>query len=365
MQRVNNMGSLLQAYALKSILESLNDNVDVEFIDIDIIKSDYELLESYQKDFRLEREDNGIIGKLKKINKYTINRFKLKKLSKKQNEIFEKFRSEVLKIERTSDCYDLCIIGSDEVFNCAYAGAWGFTSQLFGNVKNAKKVALYAASCGATKYTDLPINVVDKIKKAFANVTNFSVRDANTHEFVRKLTDERINDNLDPVLIYDFEQEMAQSKLPKLPERYCVIYSYYNRIHDKNEIRKIDSFCRKHQMIPVAVGAPQFWIKNYIICTPFQCLKIFQNASFVVTDTFHGTIFSAKYANKYAIMVRKSNQNKLLDLVKRIAVEKHVMSRIEDIDNMYDMVNDKKKFESIIGCETVKATAYLKECLKA
>ena len=47
MQRINNMGSLLQAYALKRLLETLENQV--EFIDIKKIDRDYQLLGDYKQ----------------------------------------------------------------------------------------------------------------------------------------------------------------------------------------------------------------------------------------------------------------------------------------------------------------------------
>lgn len=130
-------------------------------------------------------------------------------------------------------------------------------------------------------------------------------RAADTHQFVAELTDINITDSLDPVLIYDFDQEVRESSLPEIPKHYCVVYSYYNRIHIEDEIDAIDGFCKEHQLIPVAIGVPQFWIKNYIVCSPFQCLNIFLQADFVITDTFHGTIFASKYASKFASLGRE------------------------------------------------------------
>jgi len=63
-----------------------------------------------------------------------------------------------------------------------------------------------------------------------------------------------------------------------MPDHYCVIYSYYNRIHKQDEIDAIKHFCVKHHLTPVAIGAPQYWLENYVVCSPFQCLKVFENA---------------------------------------------------------------------------------------
>lgn len=127
--------------------------------------------------------------------------------SRQQATVFNIFRHTVLNIQKTSKYYHLCVIGSDEVFNCLSSGTWGFTTQLFGNVPEAKKVITYAASCGSNRYDDIP-DKKNRIKETFKKVSGFSVRDKNTHEFVSKLTDKEIYDNLDPVLIYDFAKEM-------------------------------------------------------------------------------------------------------------------------------------------------------------
>lgn len=361
MQQIDNMGSLLQAYALQIIIEKLGN--EVEFIDIEKRKEDYELLGNYKQEYHEEREKNGLIGKISKIDRYALNRLKIKRKSVEQGAVFNKFRVEYLNTDKKSCQYDFCVIGSDEVFNCLNSGTWGFTSQLFGNVPEASKVITYAASCGSTKYEELPVKVAEKIKKTFENVAAFSVRDGNTHKFVEELTDKQISDNLDPVLIYNFDHEVEQTSLPKMPERYCVVYSYYNRIHTVKEIDAIKEFCKRHELTPVAIGAPQFWIKDYIVCSPFQCLKIFKKSDFVITDTFHGTIFASKYTEKFAVLARASNSNKLLDLVEKIGMKDHLISNLSELERKYGLLKDKGFFDSIIEEETKRTIQYLKSSI--
>lgn len=357
MQQIDNMGSLLQSYALKTTIAKLGN--EVEFIDIKKRDEDYRLLGNYKQEYHEEREKDGLLGKISKIDRYTINRLKIKRKSVEQGLVFDEFRKEYLNIDKKSCHYDLCVIGSDEVFNCLNSGAWGFTSQLFGNVSNADKVITYAASCGSTKYQELPQSVADKIRSSFDRVSAFSVRDNNTHRFVEKLTQKTVVDSLDPVLIYNFDKEVEAAILPELPAHYCVVYSYYNRIHTKKEIEAIETFCKEYNLTPVAIGAPQFWVKNYVVCDPFQCLKIFQQADFVITDTFHGTIFSAKYAKRFAVLARDSNKNKLLDLVDKICMKAHLMDSIEELDAKYGIAKNKAEFNDCIKKEQEKSLQYL------
>lgn len=362
MQRINNIGSLLQSYALKKVFEKMN--VEVEFIDIKRNENEYALLDEYKNKNRKKNIIQHLGDKIDKLDKYTFSRLRLKKLNNIQNQEFEKFRKEKLEIDKVSSSYDMCVIGSDEVFNCLNSGAWGFTSQLFGNVPEARKIITYAASCGETRYEELPVKISKCIKDSFEKISAFSARDKNTHEFISKLTDEKINDNLDPVLIYDFTEEIdKEPEILGLPEHYCVIYSYYNRIHTDKEINAIKTFCKKNKLVPIAVGAPQFWIKDYFTCTPFQCLKIFQKADFVITDTFHGTIFSAKYSKKYAVIVRESNRNKLLDLINKLKIEEHLIKDMNELQKE-NYFNDYDMFQHIIEKEKLKTVKYLREAIE-
>ncbi len=342
MQRVQNFGSLLQSYSLKKILEELG--CEVHFIDIEKKEQDNAATKNKLVNFKEEQETNNtLLSKFKKIDRYTYNRLRNKFISKKQNEVFENFRINNLSIKEidNNQKYDLCVIGSDEVFNCMSPAPWGFTSQLFGNVKQAENIITYAASCGSTKYSDINSEMVNIIKNAFNNISAFSSRDKNTTNFIKNLTDKLIEEHFDPVWIGDFSKEIDKTQISiKLPKNYCIVYSYYNRIYDKKEIQAILNFCKSKKLTPIALGAPQKWIKHFYAVSPFELLKIFQNASFIITDTFHGTIFSEKFNGHYAVLFRESNKNKLNDLVNKIKAQNHVVYDFNDIYKVYNVFND-------------------------
>lgn len=367
MQDVQNMGSLLQSYALKEMLTQMD--LKVGFLPVESRDKDNLLIQNSVEDFREEAEYIGGLSRLKKIDKYFFKRLKNSLLRKKQFEIYDRFREKYFASPSRTQVliYDYCVIGSDEVFNCSNKTKWGFTSQLFGDVKEAKHIITYAASCGSTTVKKIPVEVAESIRNAMSNLDAVSVRDKNTKEFVKKLTGKDACVHLDPVLVYDFKDEIDRSvSVEGLPQSYCVIYSYDNRIHEKSEIESIKNFCREHNMTPICVGIPQFWIKDYIVADPFQCLKVFQNAKFVITDTFHGTIFSVKYCKRFATIVRGSNKNKLQDLIDRVQISNHQISQISssELDRAFDVVHDKKSFDSFIEKERVRSKSYLTENIK-
>lgn len=367
MQDVQNMGSLLQSYALKQMLTQMD--LEVDFLHIESRDEDNLLLQNWVEDFSDEAEHIGGLSRLRKIDQYLFTRLKNSFLRKKQFEIYDRFREKYFDFPNLSQVqnYDYCIIGSDEVFNCCNKTRWGFTSQLFGNVNKANHVITYAASCGSTTAKKIPSEAAECIKSAMSNLKAISVRDKNTKNFVRDLAGRDACVHLDPVLIYNFEDEVDRSTPVKgLPRSYCVIYSYDNRICEKAEIESIKNFCSKHNMTPICVGIPQFWIKDYIVADPFQCLKIFQNAKFVITDTFHGTIFSAKYCQRFATIVRRSNKNKLQDLIDRIQISNHQISQISsaELNRAFDAIYEKERFDSLIEKEHARSIFYLIKNIK-
>lgn len=357
MQRVNNFGSLLQSYSLKKFLESFGTSV--EFIDIKANIEDNNLLKTK---IITNEEKSAKKSKLLKIDKFFLNRLIIKKKDNLQNEKFEEFRIRNLNIDEKSNNkkFDTCIIGSDEVFNCATNKSWGFTSQLFGNVDNAAKVITYAASCGGTRFSDLSEASINKINNSFKKIYSFSVRDKNTEEFVKKLTNKKVINSLDPVLIGNFDKEIKENSNIKLPNKFCIIYSYYNRIDSKEEIKEIKKFCKQNNMKIITLGAPQFWTSNHIVLNPFELLYAFSKAEFVITDTFHGTIFASKYSKKFATIVRKSNENKLVDLIKRLEKNKHLCKNIKDINEIYLVNNDINRTNEICENARKESIEYLK-----
>lgn len=363
MQMVRNIGSCLQAYALSKIVKELGH--DVYFIDIEKREEDNILLNKNRNSFTYETNDsNSVFDKIKKIDNQFIQRIRAKIIWEKQGRILDDFRKNVLGIssESNSDTYDICIIGSDEVFNCLSTGEWGFTSQLFGDVKQAKKVITYAASCGATNIYQVPLNVQSRIKQAFERVSYFSVRDNNTKNFVEKLTNKNVITNLDPVLVGDFSNETRD--LPRIiNDDYCIVYSYFNRFNSKEEIEGIKMFCNEKNLKIVGVGAPQLWIKNNLALNPFETIKLFKNARFVITDTFHGTILAAKYCGNFATLQRDSNSFKLNDLLERLDIKNHEITNITDIEVAYRQKNTKDSVANILQYERKRTSLYLRKAL--
>ena len=321
MQRVINYGSFLQAYALKQLLLQ-NGADEVYFIDIEKGRElpGFEYSKNQSKWHKLKRLlqiiFTGLLFQKIRDREFT------KRLKKSIEDCFP-----ILELDKPAPKeFDLVVIGSDEVFNCCQRAPWGYTLQLYGKVLNAKKVVSYAGSFGHTRYEQLVQLGIDKeIGETMKTMAAISVRDQNSYDIVEKLTGIKAEMHLDPVLIYGYEKEIAERKV-NYPEKYMVVYSYQGRINDKKEIKEITSFAKEHKLKLISIFCRYDWCDEAIIPeTPFEVLGWFKGAEYVVTDTFHGTIFSVITGRRFVTLVRKDNGEKINSLLRQLGLEARVV----------------------------------------
>lgn len=331
MQRVINYGSFLQAYALKQLLLQ-NGADEVYFIDIEKGRElpGFEYSKNQSKWHKLKRLlqiiFTGLLFQKIRDKKFT------KSLKKSIEDCFP-----ILELDKPAPKeFDLVVIGSDEVFNCCQRAPWGYTLQLYGRVLNAKKVVSYAGSFGHTRYEQLVQLGIDKeIGETLKTMSAISVRDQNSYDIVEKLTGIKAEMHLDPVLIYGYEKEIAERKV-NYPEKYMVVYSYQGRINDKREIKEIVSFAKEQKLKLISIFCRYDWCDEAIIPeTPFDVLGWFKGAEYVVTDTFHGTIFSIITGRKFVTLVRKTgrvtNGEKISSLLRQLGLEERCVGKDKDV----------------------------------
>jgi hypothetical protein len=352
MQKIHNYGSFLQALSLKLQFEARGHAV--YFIDILPGKQIAEI------------EAPEHISLLSKIDKYFFKRIENYLLSKKMTAIhisdYETYL-ETGKVLPQGESFDLVVIGSDEVFNATTPSRWGFSPQLFGKVDNAKCVVTYAASCGHTTFEAAEkYGIIKELQDAMQELKHISVRDENTADFVRKLLGKEPEMHVDPVLISSFD-----AFIPEPPKRkpYVLVYAYGNRIHDKKEIAAIKQYAKKHKLDILCVGMQQRWCKHNIPATGFELLSYVKGAACVVTDTFHGTVFSIKYNKKFVSLIRDSNRNKLGGLLRQFGLLERSVADLNAFDAALDAPIDFDALNSKIEDQRQKAYSYIDMIAKA
>ena len=348
MQRIVNYGSFLQAYALRKMISSLGYK-DVGFID-------YE----FEKDIIAPVKKTPIYKKIAKLPHSFSIRNKIQHKAEFKKRYSEYLKELGVNDENYSHDFDTLVIGSDEVFNCLQHYPVGYSRNLFGYGFEDKHVISYAASFGHTKIDQLRSYGIDKeVGDMLSRFSAISVRDKNSEEIVEALTNVKPVVNLDPVLIGDygdaFERQVGFSN-------YIIVYAYSGRL-TKEEEKAIKKFAKEKNKKIISLGFYQNCADENLIVEPLDVLAYFKNADYVITDTFHGSVFSIKANTKFCTVIRDSNRNKLTSLLKKMKCEKQIANSLSDIWSIYDNAIDFSETNKIIASETEKTKQYLKENL--
>lgn len=364
MQRILNYGSLMQAYSLKQLIESLGH--EVEFVDYHVAPT------VYNKKLIKEKIKFAFTNCIKKHLPGTKVEFFLKKKLNRFNEHRERFYSFYMRLGLDRKYHyrsnvDTLVIGSDEVFNCLQKGnTVGYSLELFGRRNKANRLISYAASFGSTTMEGLEkYEVKDEVTLHLKKFDDLSVRDKNSFDIVKSLTGYSPMIHLDPVLVGNIEDE---EWVPCKEEKFVIVYGYYKRFSEK-ECRKILSYAHKKGLNVIALGEEQPLYDKFIECRPDELLSYFKNAAFIITDTFHGTIFSIICHKKFVTIPRKSindiggNTEKLESLLAAFNLTERACYSLEKIDEIVSLPIDYSYVDSIRNKERERTLEYLKKDL--
>lgn len=271
-----NYGAYLQAFALMKTLKKMNYEVD--FINTHARKPYKRTYKKVIKDilnFKLEK------------TKYDITLLQKYKKSWKKFKIIES--SEI-------DAESVCITGSDEIWNVRRKQCADFPI-FWGEGLNTNHLISYAPSCNITTQEEL--QRIKYTKDAIKKYKAVSVRDKHSKELIETITDKKVQIVLDPTMLLTKEDyKKYEEETYEEHNNYLFIYSYGEKLNN-DEIKQIKEIAQKEKLIIIAAGLYIDWADKNIPASPFEFLNLIRNAKYVITDTFHGTIFSILYNKQF------------------------------------------------------------------
>jgi len=270
------------------------------------------------------------------------------------------------------DRFDTVIIGSDEVFNCLQDARWGFSKNLLGEGINSSSIISYAASCGYTTVEKVEaMGLSGEVGSALKNISVFSARDENTAAFVAKLTGKKAEMHLDPVFLFDYAPYLAGVKKPATNRPFMLVYVYHQRINDRAAVDAIVQFARDNGLRIISAFGAQTWCENRFL-SPFEILEHFRRAAFVISDTFHGAVFSIKYNKRFVQfvhsdeivyrngwMMNNQNSQKIQGLLDVFSLRDRIVTDTTRLGEQLKTPIDYKPINERIRIETAKSLAYL------
>lgn len=329
---VYNYGALLQAYGLYSFIKK--NGYSVGFYDFPLEK---EKITSFKGMIYL------IIEKLFKGLYY----IPLKKGDKAFDEFMSNYQ---LNRDESSKMY---IVGSDQVWNPNNLNCFFDLSRFESGYKIS-----YAASFGVHKISD-----VQKKKYGFLkDIKQISVREKTGADILKKMFNCEAEVHLDPSFLLTSSEWRKLEKPLNVSEGYILLYI----LHIPKNINEIVYEIQKRLKKKVVLIDRKGYLRRLIKCDevimeagPAEFLWLIDHADYVVTSSFHGTVFSIIFQKSFYPLINKAFPSRISDLLKLLEISEN-----EDKDFKYQMKIDYKKTERIIEKERERSIEYLTKSFK-
>ena len=205
--------------------------------------------------------------------------------------------------------------------------------------------------------------MIPHFKENVYKFSTLSARDQKSIEVLEKILGRKVELVIDPTLLQGTEYFCkCQSKKIVERKKYLLLYTYDILLTEK-EITLIKSFAKAKNLKIISLGNYINFADESILCTPEQFLVYFQEASYVFTNTFHGTMFSIIYRKNCGIL--SNHQAKVDEAILQFHLEKLQVSDLDDSWNMDDRNLSKiwDEVYEIIEMYRIKSKSYLCEAI--
>lgn len=337
-------GAMLQAYALKHYLEKVSTQM-VEIIPYAPVK----LVGRYWLFPVTGNEKNEKIHYFFIKARVQINITFLGDFLKRRKSMRD-FRNRYLTQQKpiraaekiSAKKYDIIFVGSDQVWNPEITV--GLDEAYIGNIKEKEhcKWIAYAASFGKDKLSE---KYHERFKKSIcSNFSAISLREKSAVPFVKKFFQGKVTDVLDPTLLLNREEWETIGKLPPRQDYILFISVEYNKQMVQYS-GKISAILKKTviQISMPWVGQKTDWIEFEIKGGPSEFIGFFQNASYVVTNSFHGLAFSVLMEKQFLVFSHSDKNARIENLLEKTdlksrLVENGRMPEAEDLLEKIDWI---------------------------
>lgn len=346
----HNYGAVLQAYALQEQLVDLGYDVEVINYRPQILTLGYERSIFWYRPYKkIVRQMLSFVKMIMSVVVRNITQPQMRSIINERRKGFSSFINNKLRLSEKTykksfskqldyDCY---IIGSDQVWNISITN--GFDPVFWGNfdMKKGSKIISYAASMSNYNLTDEQKNEMKTLLSKFSAI---SVREKDVEDFLLDL-DVKSNVVFDPTLLVKNDTWIKIANTPQTKDKYVLVYTM-GLLND--ELRIANKIAQQiGASVEVLIGDEKSFNKKYplISASPEEFLGYFQNASFVVTSSFHGTSFSISFNKPFYSLARGNDKDsRQSTLLMNLGLEDRFINKddapgYKDID--YTIVNQK------------------------
>jgi len=341
---------MLQVYALQETINKLGHNVKIIDYRMPEVQESTRLFRflSYKKELKRPKALIRLVGK--DIIYWPIQLRKRK--------VFSEFMEQFMKLtdvkfisyedlQHGCQGFDAYICGSDQIWNPEIT--WGLNPAYFlcfVKSKSSKKIA-YGASIGTDGINPI---LKDKFQEYVNNIDYLSVREKSLQSILKNFTDKQVTNVLDPTLLISGEEWSNIMKKLTLKEQYLLVY----QLEANNELIKIVNNLSEKLNLKVVHFKWKKSFKNELARFPYagpqDFLGLYRDASFVVTNSYHGTAFSIINAKQFLTIPHKTRGSRMIDLLETLGLSNRIVYSMKDLNKElkpidYSIVNNRLDIE--------------------
>jgi len=344
---LSNYGAVLQAFALQYYLKQ-NDKSDV--YNIDFRTADHDQAD---KIFRMGIPLNpselltflftclryrDLLKRKKRTWNFKHTYFSFTKRYNTENELLD-----------SPPQMDIFVTGSDQVFNPR-----GHNQKVYFldfPKMGAKKIA-YAASFGSVKTITPDWEL--KTAPAILDFDALSARELEGADYLSKITNHTVPCLVDPVFLLEKEQWEKIAIDPTIKEKYILVYDLNggeNLLTLANKVQQSTGYtiiCITDKVTKLYKSSKQVYSAG-----PAEFVGLFKNAEYVVTDSFHGLVFSIIFNIKFfAYVATKETSSRIYNLLSLINQAHRLIDSQESLTT--SLINDTNQFDNTTLNERIR-----------
>lgn len=335
----HNYGATLQAYALKTCVQQLGYEVEIINYRNKTIEESYPQ-KLYPKFTRKELNPR----RWKQFIYDTVRGIYGQKQWQEQWRSFDDFISQIL-LEGKSELIgekdfeelnkDIYLLGSDQIWSSFLTGIPD--PVYFGAFRTKEKIISYAASLANGKVEEKEENI---FKNLLENVDVISVREEKLAKQLETITGRNVTTTIDPTLLLeakDYENILARiedKKKRKLLERTQKKYIFAYFVVEEQPVadcaKKLAELTGLEIIELHYYHMPECSRDNqYADMGPAEFLFFIKHAEYVVTNSFHGTVFSVLYQRQFYSVYKKNGR--VDNLLAFLDISNRHISHAEDV----------------------------------
>lgn len=254
-----------------------------------------------------------------------------------QKSLFSEFRAEhlvlsqKLEVDQLSSVvseYDCFVVGSDQVWNADF---WTDPRTAyfldFCQGKSGVRNVSYAACFGQINQ---PSWFLEKLDGWLDNFDYISVRGTAGCELIQANTHHRPVNVVDPTLLWDFDEIMSR----RLSCENCIVVYSLSR-HVASDIRLVIEMINQDdskQVVSISPKALYPFADQYLEgIGPSEFVRLIHDASFICTDSYHGTLFALKYRKPFVSCSNGPRSVRIRDILSPCGIEQRLVTCAADV----------------------------------